>query len=232
MLQKVFLQFGSREVGALYGGRIIKNKDDEREKKQEDRQEDDDVVIVKNEKQKNWRRKLNRMRESNMLVAILIATVTFAAAFTLPGGNIQEGEHYQGSPVLIHNAAFQAFVITDSLSFVFSTSSVLILFSSSSLTSLVSYSYCVGMALMLTMLAMAFMVLAFVTGTYAVLAVSKPLAKTSVILLVGLSFVLIFNVFFNMLASLLDVMNVHVTISNHFFVRPRNLDAQDFQLLE
>ncbi|KAG2559199.1 hypothetical protein PVAP13_8NG293652 [Panicum virgatum] len=48
------------------------------------------------------------------LVAILIATITFAAAFTLPGGysNDAGGE---GLPIMAKKAAFQAFLISDTI---------------------------------------------------------------------------------------------------------------------
>ena len=48
------------------------------------------------------------------LVAILIATITFAAAFTLPGGYIN-GAGSEGLPVMSKKLAFQAFLISDVL---------------------------------------------------------------------------------------------------------------------
>ncbi|WVZ53436.1 hypothetical protein U9M48_004379 [Paspalum notatum var. saurae] len=48
------------------------------------------------------------------LVAILIATITFAAAFTLPGGyNSDTGN--EGLPIMARKFAFQAFLISDTL---------------------------------------------------------------------------------------------------------------------
>ncbi|KAJ8759853.1 hypothetical protein K2173_009954 [Erythroxylum novogranatense] len=57
---------------------------------------------------------------SCMLVAILMATVVFAAAFTLPGGNNQAGK-----PMFLHNPQFQVFAIADAISLTFSVSAVL-----------------------------------------------------------------------------------------------------------
>ncbi|TVU26039.1 hypothetical protein EJB05_28566, partial [Eragrostis curvula] len=51
---------------------------------------------------------------STSLVAILIATITFAAAFTLPGGYSNDTES-QGLPVMARKLAFQAFLISDTL---------------------------------------------------------------------------------------------------------------------
>uniref|UniRef100_A0ACD5UIM2 Uncharacterized protein n=1 Tax=Avena sativa TaxID=4498 RepID=A0ACD5UIM2_AVESA len=48
------------------------------------------------------------------LVAILIATITFAAAFTLPGGSTNDVES-EGLPVMSKKIAFQAFLIFDTL---------------------------------------------------------------------------------------------------------------------
>lgn len=48
------------------------------------------------------------------LVAILIATITFAAAFTLPGGYSNNASN-EGQPVLARKFALQSFLIADSL---------------------------------------------------------------------------------------------------------------------
>jgi hypothetical protein len=48
------------------------------------------------------------------LVAILITTITFAAAFTLPGGYSTDTGN-EGLPIMARKAAFQAFLISDSL---------------------------------------------------------------------------------------------------------------------
>ena len=43
---------------------------------------------------------IKKTMESHMIVAALIATVTFAAGFTLPGGYVQNGSNNQGMAVL------------------------------------------------------------------------------------------------------------------------------------
>ena len=50
---------------------------------------------------------LKRVREGNILVATLIATVTFTAAFTVPGGFNQNGNVGEGLAVLSKITAFR-----------------------------------------------------------------------------------------------------------------------------
>ncbi|KAJ6747359.1 PROTEIN ACCELERATED CELL DEATH 6-LIKE [Salix koriyanagi] len=59
--------------------------------------------------------------DSCMLVATLIATVVFAAAFTVPGGTLQD----KGTPVFLKEIAFKIFAISDAISLVTSASSLL-----------------------------------------------------------------------------------------------------------
>jgi hypothetical protein len=55
------------------------------------------------------------------VVAVLIVTITFVAAFTVPGGNNQES----GFPIFIHKTWFMVFIISDALSLFSSSTSVL-----------------------------------------------------------------------------------------------------------
>ncbi|KAK0608419.1 hypothetical protein LWI29_030394 [Acer saccharum] len=66
------------------------------------------------------KKEYEKVKESHLIVAALIATVTFTAAFTLPGGVIQD----EGTAILSKKAAFQAFVITDAIAMVLSLSAV------------------------------------------------------------------------------------------------------------
>lgn len=59
--------------------------------------------------------------DSCMVVATLVATVVFAAAFTIPGGN--KGD--TGVPIFIEEASFIAFAISDAVGLVFSAISIL-----------------------------------------------------------------------------------------------------------
>lgn len=59
-------------------------------------------------------------QQTYLVVATLIATVTFAAIFTLPGGYTTDKGPDQGSPILINSAAFKVFVVADIISLVLS----------------------------------------------------------------------------------------------------------------
>ncbi|XP_026452824.1 ankyrin repeat-containing protein ITN1-like isoform X1 [Papaver somniferum] len=63
---------------------------------------------------------------SCMIVAALIATVAFAAAFTVPGGNISDSNSaLNGTPVFLGNSSFTLFAIADALALFSSITSVL-----------------------------------------------------------------------------------------------------------
>ncbi|KAH9682258.1 ANK REP REGION domain-containing protein [Citrus sinensis] len=115
--------------------------------------------------------------ESHLVVAALIATVTFAAAFTLPGGYKSDNEdgRNRGTAILTKNAAFQAFAVSDAIAMVLSLSAVFVHFILS--LKLFRKFICLFVfALLLTLVAMLAMVVAFITGTYAVLSPSLGLA--------------------------------------------------------
>ncbi|KAF6139452.1 hypothetical protein GIB67_026294 [Kingdonia uniflora] len=62
---------------------------------------------------------------SCMVVATLIATIMFTAAFTVPGGNNSD----QGVPIFLQASSFMIFVISDAVGFFFSITSVLMFLS-------------------------------------------------------------------------------------------------------
>ncbi|KAH9764605.1 ANK REP REGION domain-containing protein [Citrus sinensis] len=131
---------------------------------------------------------VEKASEYHLVVAALIATVTFAAAFTLPGGyksDTEDGPN-RGTAILNKNVAFQAFVISDAIAMVLSLSAVLFHFFLS-LKLFEKSIFLFSFALWFTLVAMAAMIIAFVTGTYAVLAPSLGLAIVTCI--IGLAFV-------------------------------------------
>ena len=116
----------------------------------------------------------------HLVVDTLIATVTFAAGITMPGGFIgQEGPH-PGFAVLTSNTAFKAFIITNTIAMVQSCSAAFIklfmplLFLDKDPG---DFSFLLApLAFCLSISAMGAMLLAFVLGTYAMLMHSLGLA--------------------------------------------------------
>jgi hypothetical protein len=118
--------------------------------------------------------------EAHIVVAALVATVTFAAAFTMPGGYKNE----QGTPVLIKNAAFVVFVISDAIAMVLSTSALFMHFYWALLGKRGQVEEDIkgnfsDWTSTLIILAIPAMVIAFITGSYAVLSTSSWLAITT-----------------------------------------------------
>ena len=70
----------------------------------------------------NW---LKRTSESCSVIAVLIATVAFTAAYTVPGGSDQT----TGLPIFLHNPFFVVFTFMDALSLVSSLTSVVMFIS-------------------------------------------------------------------------------------------------------
>ena len=128
-------------------------------------------------------------KEFHLIVATLIATVTFAAAFTLPGGAIQDGEH-KGSPILGQRASFKAFIISNTIALVLSASAAFIHLFSFHRKRKWLESELSEKAFSFLLVAIAAMIVAFVTGTYAVLG-SSSIGIAAITL--GLSFFFVFN---------------------------------------
>lgn len=119
---------------------------------------------------------VNKGKEASLIVATLIATVTFTAGFTMPGGYISDAGPLQGAAILRKRLAFKAFMISSTIAMLLSCSAVFIHIyipmqqDKSQMISLFSTAF------ILTPFAMVAMVVAFITGTYAALADSVPLA--------------------------------------------------------
>jgi hypothetical protein len=156
------------------------------------------------EENKEEQEALSKARESHLVVAALIATVTFAAAFTLPGGYKSDQGPNEGTAILAKKAAFIAFVISDAMSMVLSILAVFIHFLISLIQGLEmeknkeigedTTRILFGVATLFTMIGVGTMIIAFITGTYAVLEPSLGLAISTC--LIGLSFFfLVFLVF-------------------------------------
>lgn len=62
----------------------------------------------------------DNMTKNITIGSVLIATVAFAAAFTLPGGVVADDHPRAGTATLANRFAFRAFVVTDTMAFLYS----------------------------------------------------------------------------------------------------------------
>ncbi|KAI8012179.1 Ankyrin repeat-containing protein NPR4 [Camellia lanceoleosa] len=119
---------------------------------------------------------IKKTEDTHMIVAALIATVTFAAGFTMPGGYNGNQGPTQGMAILTRETAFQAFAVTNTIAMILSTSAIVTYFfgaPSKDRDKLLKHH---NSAANLVMVATVAMVLAFITGTYVVLEHSRALA--------------------------------------------------------
>ncbi|XP_034686724.1 ankyrin repeat-containing protein At5g02620-like [Vitis riparia] len=177
---------------------------------------------------------IKKTMKSHMIVVALIATVTFTAGFTLPGGYIQDKGVTQGMAILslptdgtldkhgdMASAAkenFSNFVMEDSIAMVLSMCAIGIYFLASfpienkkTVHAYVLYGY------VLTLAAMAVMVIAFVDGLQAVLHPSSSLEVTTEYMIV------VFLLFF-----FVPALPLLVTISRDFVVPLLVTISRDF----
>ena len=124
---------------------------------------------------------LKDVSNTHLLVATLIATVTFAACFSLPGGYNQD-EPNKGKSVFSTKVAFKAFVITDGIAFHCSTAAVFLHFFASLEQSYHLRRRFIKFAALLTYISLLGMAIAFTSGIFVVLPDSSPTSTTSIVL--------------------------------------------------
>lgn len=126
--------------------------------------------------------RMAKMGESHIIVAALIATITFAAAYAIPGGYDGNQGRDQGMAVLSRRAAFKAFAITNTIAVSSSVCSLLFYVAGGFL--LVESGNVVALAnvnlygFILTLISLVAMMLAFISASFALLAhsVALPIA--------------------------------------------------------
>ncbi|KAK9997389.1 hypothetical protein SO802_022075 [Lithocarpus litseifolius] len=165
---------------------------------------EDDILPKRKDYVDNWGRlkawksrkdrfvsSMEKASKTHLVVDTLIATVAFTAGITMPGGFRDHEGPRPGSAVLMGNAAFKAFVITNTIAMVQSCSAAFIhlfmplLFHDKNLIGDFSF-LLASLAFCLSISAMGAMMLAFVTGIYAVLMHSLNLAIANSV--IGLCF--------------------------------------------
>nr|CAD1833766.1 unnamed protein product [Ananas comosus var. bracteatus] len=127
----------------------------------------------------------------NLLVAsVLIVTVTFAAAFTMPGGYRADDHQNGGSPTLAGKYAFNVFIVADTLAFTYSVQATLtVMYAGSHVVDpsrrFVPIRDFIAMAALLMVAAFAmsvYVLLAPLSKSIAILCCAMPLAFTSIFL--------------------------------------------------
>ncbi|KAH0933830.1 hypothetical protein HID58_010947, partial [Brassica napus] len=119
------------------------------------------------------------MYEVHLFVAVLVATVAFAAAFQLPGGYKPDG-----TPVLSEEVAFTCFLVFDTIAFIFSVATVYLLFYASR-DMFRARSALLYMCTLLMVVSLIAMASAFVSGMYLISSKCRELAIVP-FLMVGL----------------------------------------------
>ncbi|XP_058212034.1 ankyrin repeat-containing protein At5g02620-like [Rhododendron vialii] len=122
-----------------------------------------------------------------VIVAALIATITFAAAFTIPGGYDGNQGRDQGMAILARESAFIAFVVTNTIAMVCSVTSIFLclaalLYSVSDDEEAERYLMRYIGAVGLIIVSMFFLMIAFIAATFAVLAHAIALAVSTCII--------------------------------------------------
>nr|GME01344.1 protein ACCELERATED CELL DEATH 6-like [Ipomoea batatas] len=127
--------------------------------------------------------------KTSIVVATLIITMTFAAGIAVPGGYGEDGY-----PILLQNAAFKAFIITNTLSFLSSICSIVVHIAMLKIASLPECSYEIVVWLYIwqdRLLRLTFLgvIIAFLCGMYATLAPKRSFAIIDLVL--GISIALL-----------------------------------------
>ncbi|KAL9158990.1 hypothetical protein ABFS82_08G105700 [Erythranthe guttata] len=146
------------------------------------------VKIGNQSETESWRDKINVI----LLVATLVATVTFQAGFTMPGGYNNTNPD-QGIANMLEKVKFQEFVICDTIA-MYSSIIVAVTLIWAQLGDPSSMRVALKFALLLLGIALAMMSIAFFAGVY--LVVSKLGWLANVVLLIGSSFIFALVVIF------------------------------------
>lgn len=155
----------------LYRGRIkLAEESDTLSQTEKERQDKDN----KRRKEKVTSQ-IQNVSDSHLVVATLIATVAFAAGFALPGGYKTDGKD-EGMATLLRRGCFEAFAISNTMAMIFSSLAIVIHFVLKLIEDQALTSVLLVRAFLCTLAAIIAMMVAFVTGTYSVLANSPGLA--------------------------------------------------------
>ncbi|XP_021834324.1 protein ACCELERATED CELL DEATH 6-like [Prunus avium] len=156
-----------------------------------------------------------QMGQTLMMVTTLITTVTFAAAFTMPGGYNNDVGPDQGQALLQSNNDFKWFIITDSIAMTCSIIASCLLFWGAVNSNKSSYVYYFTSAAALTYIALQSTAIAFETGIKAVMA-HQQFAKT-LELIVGTAFHVSTFLFLSQLVKTLSLPEACKFLISHLY---------------
>ncbi|KAJ8450412.1 hypothetical protein Cgig2_002097 [Carnegiea gigantea] len=143
--------------------------------------EEENVEVVSRPKRIAKKSKIEGTRETLvviqnwLVVAALVATVSFTAGFTVPGGFDQSPGPEIGTAIMTKNAAFKAFLISDALAFTFSSFAIFLFFVTSFTGKRVKVSLLTAFAGIFSIFSIGAMTVAFMTGVYVMIPHSRGL---------------------------------------------------------
>lgn len=135
----------------------------------EDKKKNNDRKDEKSSRVKIVGEYVKERKDSHLVIAVLIATVTFTAGITMPGGYINEKGPDQGAAVLTRDKIFQAFVVFNSVAMLLSTGAVFLHLDLSRSADKSTEFLLWRRSLTLIRFALIAMMFAFSIGTYSVL---------------------------------------------------------------
>jgi hypothetical protein len=89
------------------------------------RENHQDIHGLKSEYEQKELEGMKDLTQTGSITSVLIATVTFGAIFAVPGGYRADDHTNGGTPTLAGRYAFDAFMMADTLAFIFSAATVL-----------------------------------------------------------------------------------------------------------
>ncbi|KAF7092282.1 hypothetical protein CFC21_094781 [Triticum aestivum] len=164
--------------------------------------EENDIVQVR----KDEMEKVKEGTGSLCIGSVLIATVTFAASFAIPGGYRADDHTNGGTPTLAGKYTFDVFTIANALAFTFSAmATISLMFSGSPMVSLPIRKMHIQLAYFLMGISVTNLTTAFALGSYTMLA---PVAHKIAIAVCVMSFLVLLY------------QNLDLTIKNCVLVSP------------
>ncbi|XP_074562533.1 uncharacterized protein LOC141819058 [Curcuma longa] len=130
------------------------------------------VDDIKNHSQRMQDDEINQCRlvaNNLLIIAVLIATVTFAAAFTIPGGYKNDSGSDEGKAILSSKASLKAFLISDTVAMVSSLITAVALINFGFLGDRVGWVQRLMYAISVLQVAIVSMGVAFASGVYSVI---------------------------------------------------------------